>query len=357
MKIYFCDLCNESIRQEDLERSRVTTTRGKMICAKCLPATPAGGGAPGVVGGAPAAARGGGAVALLAIAALGLGGWGVYQSLELKDALAARPDPKKTLEDLGKTDERLLDDVVAIRNRLETLTTRQEKIAGEPVALREALSEQLHRIEAAERSQQELSTLLASLRSDREVVGKLELRLGGLDKELDGLTGQVQGLASRVAALGSAPAVPAVADPAPAANAPAAEPSFDAETKKRIAELSSKDEGVRWLAADHLAKKRDVAFVKYLLPLLEDKDTFVKFRVIQAMQDLNAKVAVGRLVKLLRDSADIVRGQAQDALIALTGNNERFKLEGTPAEVEKGVKAWEEWYEKNKARFAEGSSS
>jgi hypothetical protein len=357
MKIYFCDLCNESIRQEDLERSRVTTTRGKMICAKCLPAAPAGGAATGAAAGAPAAARGGGAVALLAIAALGLGGFGLHQALTVKDALAARTDPKEALANLGKQNDRLLEDGVAIRGRLETLAARQEKLASEPVALREALAEQLHRIESAERSQQELSTLLASLRSDREMVGKLELRLGGLDKELDGLQGQVQGLAARVTALGTAPvAVPAAAEPG-AADGPAPEPAFDAETKKRIAELSSKDEGVRWQAADYLAKKRDVALVKYLLPLLEDKDTFVKFRVIQAMQDLNAKVAVGRLVKLLRDGADIVRGQAQDALIALTGNNERFKLEGTPAEVEKGVKAWEEWYEKNKARFAEGSSS
>ena len=41
-----------------------------------------------------------------------------------------------------------------------------------------------------------------------------------------------------------------------------------------------------------------------------------------------------------------------------TGNNQRYNVvEGSAADREKGVKAWEEWWAKNKARFAATTSS
>ena len=191
------------------------------------------------------------------------------------------------------------------------------------------------------------------------MVQRIELMQGRLDSDLATLRGQVQGIAARLSSMAAAPSAPAPGgDPSVGVGGTPAAPAFDADTKRLISELASKDEGARWQAVDRLAKKRDAAVVPYLLPLLEDKDTFVKFRVISAMQELSAKGAVGPLIKLLRDSELIVREQAQDALVALTGNNQRFNVvDGTPADREKGVKAWEEWFEKNKERFTDGSTS
>lgn len=360
MKIYFCDLCNESIKQEDLESSRVTTARGKMICAKCVP--PAGSSAAGSAIPVPAAmARGGGgfAVTLIALAGLGVGGAGLFHALDARTRLAAQPDLRGRLDGVDKTLDRLLEDGAATRGRLETIATRVEKFAGEPAALREALADQLHRIESAERANQEITTLLGSLRSDREVVQRLELVQGRFEHDLGELKNLVTGLAARVAALGSGAAAPLAAGSTSDPGAPrAAAPVLDAESTELVAQLANKDEGVRWQAVDRLAKKRDAAIVPYLLPLLGDSDTFVKFRVISAMRDLNARSSVGRLIKLLRDSELIVREEAQNALVALTGNNQRFNVvDGTPADREKGVKAWEEWFEKNKEKFGEEAAA
>ncbi len=362
MKIYFCDLCNESIKQEDLENSRVTTARGKMICAKCVP--PAGSaataGAPAMVMASTRGGGGGFAVTLIALAALGVGGAGLFHALDARTRLDAQPDLRGRLDGVEKTLDRLLEDGAAARGRLESIATRVEKFANEPAALRAALADQLHRIETTERANQEISTLLGSLRSDREVVQRLELVQGRFDHELGELKNLAQGLAARVTAIGNSAPGPAAAVEGAGAPGPEAqtEPKLDAESAKLVGELASKDEGVRWQAVDRLAKKRDPVVVPYLLPLLADSDTFVKFRVISAMRELNARPAVGRLIKLLRDSELIVREEAQDALVALTGNNQRFNVvDGTPSDREKGVKAWEEWFEKNKERFAEAAAS
>jgi HEAT repeat protein len=362
MKIYFCDLCNESIRQEDLEKSRITTSRGKMICAKCLPSTSGSGAAP-PAGSSPTRAGGSGGVLALALVAAVTGGVGLWQSLMATDRLAARPDPAPRLAGVESDIDDLRTDGVSIRGRLDTLATRIERLAGEPSALREAMGEQIHRLEALERSTQELAKLLSTLRSDREVLQRLELVQARIDGDLSALRGQLQGLTARIGAAGTA-ATPADAPAGVASETssapPAADaaPGFDAETRRLIGELSSKDEGVRWTAADRLANKKDRALIASLLPLLADKDTFVKYRVITAMRDLDAKQAIEPLLKLLRDEQQIVRGEAQDALVVLTGHGQRQNVEeGSSAEREKGVKAWEEWWAKNKSRFESTASS
>ena len=35
MEILFCDLCNESVPQSDLERQRAFRLKGRVICSEC----------------------------------------------------------------------------------------------------------------------------------------------------------------------------------------------------------------------------------------------------------------------------------------------------------------------------------
>ncbi len=35
MDIHFCDLCNESVPQSDLDQGRAYVRRGRVICAAC----------------------------------------------------------------------------------------------------------------------------------------------------------------------------------------------------------------------------------------------------------------------------------------------------------------------------------
>ena len=37
MKIFFCDVCNESIPVKQVQEGQVHTIKGKVICPKCLP--------------------------------------------------------------------------------------------------------------------------------------------------------------------------------------------------------------------------------------------------------------------------------------------------------------------------------
>jgi hypothetical protein len=353
MKIYFCDLCNESIPQEDLEKNRVTTVRDKMICAKCVPPASAAGQPPSTS--APAAApAGGGAAVLVALLALVAGGAGLFVAHQTRTRLDAQPDLSPSLRDVERTLNKLLEDFSATGQRLDALAASLSKLERDPPALREALAEQLHRLEKEERDMQEVRALLGSLRSDREVVQRIEVVQSRLDRDVSELKGQLQAISNQVAALGTAPA--AKEREGAGAAVPAEEgPAFDAETKKQLGDLSSKDASTRWSAVDRLAKKHDPRLVPYLLPMLEDSDAFVQFRVISTLRDLNARGAVARLIKLLRDGDAIVREEALDALVALTGNPLRPEgiTNGTPAEREKGVKAWEEWFEKNKDRFPE----
>jgi len=353
MKIYFCDLCNESIPQEDLAKNRVTTVRGKMICAKCVPPAAAGATAAGA---APAAASGG-AGALLGFAALVVGGAALWVATQTRSRLDAQPDLAPRIDDLAHTCDRLLEDVSSSGKRLDALASSLAKLEGEPAALRESLAEQLHRIESEERAMQEMRTLLGSLRSDRELVQRLELMQGRFEHDLAEVKGALQAITGRIAALA---ALPVAAGGSEGGAAPGVEegPAFDPETRRLLADLSSKDPSARWSGVDRLAKKRDAKLVPFLLPLLEDSDAFVQFRVISTLRELNARSAVSRLIKLLRDGDAIVREEALDALVTLTGNPLRFDVAGgAPAEREKGVKAWEEWYDKNRSRFEEAGAS
>jgi hypothetical protein len=355
MKIYFCDLCNESIPQEDLEQNRVTSVRGKMICAKCVPsiAAPAGGAAAPAAGPAaiPAGARG------AAILALVVGLAGVYLAWDAKGRLDRQSDPAPRLLALEQTLGQLRDQAT----RLETLAQDQNetlaKLGAEPSKLREEIAAQLARIEGIERDVGKLDNLLANFSSDKDELEKAHVKQQGFEQSLGELKGELAGLSSKVAALGAAPQ--AAPSPAPAAPAPA-DPAatLDADTKKLLADFNSKDGAVRWSAVDRIAKRHDPTLLPYLLPMLDDADAFVQFRAISAMRELNAKTSVGRLIKLLRDGDAIVRSEAQDALNTLTGNPQRFDLDnGSPADREKCVKAWEEWYEKNKARFEEPAAA
>jgi hypothetical protein len=360
MKIYFCDVCNESIPQDDLEKNRVTTVKGKMICAKCVPpaavaATAASAPAGTVTPVMAASAGAGGAIALLV--AIALGGLGTFFALQAKNRLDVAPDLAPRLEDVTRTCDRLLEDVSAQNKRLDAIAASITKIEGDVAANREGGAEQLARLEKVERSLLDAKSQFDLVRSGRDHVEQLEVSQKKLDHDLEELKAAMSDVRKNMKTLAAAPAPTEPGAPTPEAPKKEEGPQFDAETKKLIADLTNKDPSARWSAVDRLAKKRDVRLIPSLLPLLEDSDAFVQFRVISTLRELNARSAVSRLIKLLRDGDAIVRGEALDALVTLTGNPQRFDVEsGPPAEREKGVKGWEEWYEKNKSRFQEDAA-
>ena len=359
MKIYFCDLCNESIPQEDLEQNRVTSVRGKMICARCAPsiagAAGAAGGA-GATGAGPvaasaAAASGGGR--LIAVVAVLLAGFGLYLGWNANGRLDRQADPGPQLVALDKTLGDAVRQVAQLEESLRAESSARERAAAEPAKLREEMGAHLARLEGIERDVGTIRNDLANLSTDRNKIVSIDAKQGQFEQELDALQRELKDAVAKLAAAAAEPKA-AAASGAGAAPAKDPTPQLDAETKKLLADFASKEGVVRWSAVDRIARRHDPTLLSYLLPMLEDSDAFVQFRAIGAMRELNAKTSVGRLVKLLRDNDAIVREEAQDALITLTGNPMRFDVgNGPPPERDKGAKAWEEWFEKNKARFEE----
>ena len=319
-----------------------------MICAKCVPPAVPAGPAPAVT----TSPAGGGAGTLLGFLGLAAAGVALYLVTQTQAQLSAQPNLEPRLRTLEQICNPLLEDVASLRERVDGIRSTLDQLGKEPALLRESIGEVQRRVDATERTLASAQGQLDQVRAGCEKEAQLDVRQGQFEGELRQLRDAVSVLSIRVAELAATPAAPTAADP----NAPPAKeagPVFVAETKKLIADLASKDASTRWTAVERLKALHDANLVPYLIPLLEDDDAFVQFNVVGAVRELNARGAVARLIKILRDSDSIVRGEALDALISLTGNTLRFAVDGKPDEREKGVKAWEEWYGKNKERFPE----
>ena len=347
MKIYFCDGCNESIPLEDLKNGQASTIKGKLFCRACNPLNtlpdvkqPTGAGLAVTIG-------------LFFVAMLAAGGAAAYSYyLSTQDSL---DDEVASLT--AAFDARAAE----LQGRLKEMRDSQTTISADLAKLREELAvsrqsgaDSTHRLERSEKKIQEMFTLMEALRADRESYQRLEMAQGALDESIAQLRENMASLEGKVSAFSAFSELePRSAEPLVGIEP---EVKFSPETNRLIKDLDNRDASVRWSAVDRLAGQRDAALTPYLVPLLEDPDAFVQFRVISALRELNARLAVGKLIELLRDGDAIVREEALEALVALTGNPARFDVtNASPAEREKGVRIWEDWYKANRDRFeAEG---
>ncbi len=347
MKIYFCDVCNESIPLTDLQAGRAVTAKGKMFCPACLPPP-----SPPIVAAPPAPASSAPTVlaAISLVVAVGAMAFAFVLSQRLHDV------PRYDSE-LGE----LTASVSEVSGRLSELRGGQDRLAGEmskvredQMSFRQSVADQGHSIETNQKAIEELRTLLQNLRSNRELIQRLEIGRGELEHSLETVRESVAALERRIDnfTLGDMMAGEV--------EEPEEDPEdveLSSDVRRLVADLDDVDASIRWAAVDQLASRREVSLVPYLVPLLQDSDPFVQFRVISALRELNARGAVGRLIELLRDGDAIVREEALEALVSLTGHAARFDVtNGSPSEREKGIRSWETWYESNRDRFDDSAS-
>lgn len=359
MKVYFCDVCNQSIPLADLKEDRATTIQGKLFCQACnplntLPAAHAGGGA-----------RVLGVVALVLLAALAAAGFQGYRLLKnelqqrdqqvtnvtaqlraLQSSLSATSDRAEKLEKSFAERER----VEALEGKLAQQVQLQEKTRQDVSRLEDLigrLNGLQEKITSVELQQQQMGADVTNLRADMEGIAK------HLEQTIDRSVSKVLQEVASVSGRSPDQVTPAgaVVVPQGGEKTDAAAPIDDA-TNKVIQKLGDKDSGKRWEALDDLASRRDRRFIPYIMPLLKDSDTFVQLRAIMAVTELGAREAVPELIALLRDSDPIVREEAMLDLVRLTGvQNLPFNANASAEEREKAVKQWEEWYAKNKDKY------
>ncbi len=386
MKIQFCDLCNESVPQSDIDEGRAIVRKGRVICMSCdramshasaaatteasdavvvvadpsesavvLTSDPAPARAP--TGAAtsppaenpspvptPAPRRSSSAALWVAVLALLFAAVAISVLHRDMGALALEnARQEQALSDSRKA-------VQALLSRFEAADQRRslqlDRVDAAVLGMRQVFEAEREQAGAsADESQKRLAALsdaLAEIRaeliawredSDRRIA-EHDVRFGRTDDEL-------KLLVERFAALESGPML--AADPGAANGAGAsAAPAWSG----LLVDLASPNAGIRWQAVVGLGDTKDPAVVPNLLPMLADNDVFVRMACARVLGDLGQTTAVPALIDALEDAEAPVREAASIALRSVTGKDLRFDPLGNEADRAKKVKAWREWWKK-----------
>lgn len=362
--IFFCDLCNESVPLADLDGGRAFRIKGRVVCSACNVAMSQPGG--GVASATPAAGEpilshghahaaatargGGGAYAALTLAVLALGGVALVGAWTREEVVALRQQQRDELDGLRARVATLgtaLEDQNAERARLEAAITGH---VDEQLA---ALSQRL-RIQDDElaRLSREFRDGLEGVNSQAASISDALMRLERQDGELLTLSRRLnelqaaaretdEQLSAELRALRDAGA--SVVAPIPAEARPAWWPLVE--------QLRSDSVSERYAALVGLSGTRDPAAAPHVLPLLADPDIFLRMAAARTLGDLGSPESVGALIDTLEDGEGVVREAAYLSLRAITKRDLPFDAQSPDAaERSRRVKAWREWWEKERPK-------
>ncbi|MCX7805621.1 MAG: HEAT repeat domain-containing protein [Planctomycetota bacterium] len=110
---------------------------------------------------------------------------------------------------------------------------------------------------------------------------------------------------------------------------------------------------VRFACVEAIGKLGGTAYAKDLVALLDDPSFGAVAPVIEALANLKDPIAIPYFIRFLRDPDPRIRGLASNSLMVLTRQFIAFKAKGTEEEREQAVRQWEEWWEKNRARYGQ----
>lgn len=398
MKIHFCDLCNESVPQTDLDEGRAFLRKGRVICLSCdrsmshpegvgVPGAPPDGGASGADGPAgpygaattsPAAPltptgawgspthhtpgarpRGGGGagfgLGLIAILLIGAVGFWLNDRIDQLDGHVSR-EGREVREDqhllelrVNQSVQRVADGATAFELQMQQeLRDQRGNIDGrlrEGQDLARSLSEKVEglggRIEVMKTSFDEVN------RHDLELM-RLQQKFTSLSDQIVQMGLEFDDLATRVA---NAPAVTGGAVGGVVGNGAAAEAPPPAWIGL-VEQLSSGNPSDRWQAVFALKETGDPAVAEYLVPVLKDEDLFIRMATATALGELGSPVAIPALIDALEDEESAVRLEAYSALKVLTKRDLPFDAISDDATARtRRVKAWRDWWEKEREKY------
>ena len=392
MKIHFCDLCNESVPQSELDEGRAFMRKGRVVCAKCdslmtlrednpsaLPATagpfgsssatqtatleatlsPAGAlpfsgdlgkaAAPAGHHHHPHVARGqrSGSGVAVGLFAMALTAAAFYWLTERSDKLSQANELRQLELQAGQLDidARAMQRTNELESKLLTLEASWKLAAdNEHTALSTALEE-------AQRKQRDE---LASFNDLRGAVAELRVLLPTVQRHdaelLDGAR-KFNAIDSKLASIEIAMAeLKKQMDlrPGPGAG-PTAAPATPVGTPAwmgLVKDLESANNGDRWVAVSGLGETRDPAVAEYLLPRLKDVDIFVRMATARVLGDLKSTKATSALIEALNDQDSSVREAAYISLCSITNKSFPFEAHQEPADRAKKIKAWQDWWKK-----------
>ncbi|HVS11719.1 MAG TPA: HEAT repeat domain-containing protein [Planctomycetota bacterium] len=397
MKVHFCDLCNESVPQSDLDAGRAVLRKGRVICARCealmtaedeasaagraepsasapLPPITVGTAGPGPASEAHAApggatppahapahpshaalaaarSRGGGAgvgLALIAILlAAGLGFWLSDRIQQGEREAHAREERVRTALALS------ISQLDRAQRAIEQASAEfKGVVAGQLESSRARIDQAIQSAaETSRRVEERLAGFDASLAEIREGFGVLQRHdqeLVRLQQRYSSLEDGMREAARTLAALEEASIEPGSAAQEPLPTPPAAPPMWMGLVKQ----LSDPSNSVRWQAVMALGETRDPEVVPWLVGSLKDTDIFVRMATARMLEDLGSTKAIPSLIETLNDGESAVREAAYHALVKLSRKDLPFDpASEDSSERSRRIKAWQEWWKKEKDRI------
>ncbi len=348
MKIYFCDVCNESIPIQDIKDGMATTIDGKIYCKEHNPLR-------AFEGMSAKKAPDKLQTAMLFLVLLLLGAIlvvmimdksGEEENFALQSELTKLEEDfddleKKYADFLGKYDvmearamerdsliPQVQTDITQLRVEQADLRTRMDNL-GENIKETSNVKDQ---VVALELDQKAIKSRMAAM---DELFGEQEQKMNELEDSIVMLASASPATTSGTGTT-TGPVNPAEAEP----------DSDELVLLKK--QLTSKDAAERYDAVSQVLDKRIKKALPFVVPLIEDPDLFVQIDAIQVVGEFLYLDALPALVKALKDKEALIRTEALTQLIRMTGETSlEFDPRGSKSERDKGVRKWEEWLKKN----------
>ena len=342
MKIYFCDVCNESIPLQDIKDNKAVTLGGKIYCRNCNPLKEVKESAPS------ASSRSGwlylGIILVLVGACVVLLVWNPLSRKEevaTKAALAAVQQRLGPLERNGVAQENRLR---AVESGLRDLNAALTDLKADLTRLEGDVRAQRDEIENISRNFEAVTKI-------RETLDGLSLKQEEFGTTMEGLQGNVTALKQGLAGMESRLSHLAenLRKGIRRTSAGTASPTSETGTDEAVIgelrkKLASKDDGERFEAVYKVLDDRIKAALPLVVPLILDRDQFVQVGAIQTVGEFLYMAALPNLVKALRDPDVTVRDEALRQLIRMTGKNDlNFDVRASDTERERAVKKWEKF--------------
>ena len=350
MKIYFCDVCNESIPLQDIKDNLATTVNGKIYCQNHNPIAVA----QGIKGGKRSDKV---SVLMLGVVIILLAAMIFLMVWERGDKDA---------------EYALLADFIQVRDNLGEMSRKWNEFQAGYGTFKDETAKGVSSVGAFETDMEqlkrdlgdlrvELNSLNENLRGASNLRGKQDAldmkqkefgdRLAGLEERVVLLKDKlfiVEGNLDNLIRSGVVSGGGAKGGKTSAAQTGEMDSAESEELVRLKNRLTSKDNGERFEAVNEVYDKRIKEALPYLLPLLEDPDQFDQVGAIQTVGEFLYLPAVPVLVKVLREPDVPAREEAQRWLIRMTGESGlEFDVRASKSERERAVKKWEEWLKKN----------
>lgn len=396
MEIYFCDICNESVPDSDLQAGLAYRRKGRVVCLSCdsamggaseddhaepdtalfpgaaggpfsveapplasstLPSNPPApvvspAGATQVVGGGSGA--GGVVVGMVALAFTALGLWALLDRVE---ALGAEQRAERRALETDQREARRVHDTF-VAGMGERILRAQQEVHDKEVTLRVPLQEDIRSLRADLALSVEREAVAAG--DVRALRGELEAQQAAGGKQLQGFQdtlieveknlsfykNRVIELEENLRILSAGGLAAGPGDSTPSGRTKA--------WTTYLPDLQHANGGLRLEAVYALGETEDPDVLPHLTPMLLDEDLFVRMATARMLDELGVKSAVPALIEALDDVQGAVREAAVVALRRITGEDMGFNPVGSDVDRAKRLKAWRDWWKRRGDDFLTG---